>query len=321
MDRDRRLSVVVGLFALGALVLFGASILTLTSNRGPWIPRYSLVAYFGNVQGLIDGAPVRLAGKDVGIVESVSFGAFGEAKPPIRVSMRVDTSVRERLRTDSNAAIGTMGLLGDKYIELSMGSLEAEVLADGAEVPAITPPDLSVVMQKGTQALDGVASLATSLNRVAAQFDEAKGAAKIADSATGVSSIIEEVKTGRGLLHSLIYDEYKGGGVESISRSLAQLEDILREIARGKGLVHELIYEPGSKQETLAEVTSAASRLDSILAKIDRGEGTLGLLISDPALYQDLRTLLGGANRSLIVRSLIRLSTPDGDAKPETEAP
>jgi phospholipid/cholesterol/gamma-HCH transport system substrate-binding protein len=322
MDRDRRLSVVVGLFALGALVLFGASILTLTSNRGPWIPRYSLVAYFGNVQGLIEGAPVRLAGKDVGIVEGVTFGAFGDAKPPIQVSMRVDTSVRERLRTDSRAQIGTMGLLGDKYIELSMGSLESEILADGAEVPAITPPDLSEVMAKGTQALDGVAALAGNLNKVAAQFEESRGAAKIADSAKGVADIVAEVREGRGLLHSLIYDEYKGGGVESISRSLATLEDILREIARGDGLAHQLIYEPGSKQETVAEVTSAAKRLDSILARIDRGEGTLGLLVSDPALYQDLRALLGGANRSLIVRSLIRLSTGDGAADPaETEAP
>jgi phospholipid/cholesterol/gamma-HCH transport system substrate-binding protein len=312
---------VVGLFALGALVLLAASILTLTSNRGPWIPRYTLVAYFGNVQGLIEGAPVRLAGKDVGIVEGVAFGAFGDAKPPIQVSMRVDTSVRERVRADSRAAIGTMGLLGDKYIELSMGSLEAEILADGAEIPAITPPDLTDVMAKGTQALDGIAVLAGNLNDVATQFEEARGAAKVAETAKGVSSIIDEVRNGRGLLHSLIYDEYKGGGVESISRSLARLEDILREIERGDGFAHQLIYEPASRQAPLAEIGSAAARLDSILAKIDRGEGTLGLLVSDPALYQDLRTLLGGANRSRVVRSLIRLSTPDGDDAPAEAAP
>jgi phospholipid/cholesterol/gamma-HCH transport system substrate-binding protein len=311
MDRDRRLSVVVGLFALGALILFAVSILTLTSNRGPWIPRYSLVAYFGNVQGLIEGAPVRLAGKDVGIVESVTFGAFGDAKPPIRVAMRVNTSVRERIRADSRASIGTMGLLGDKYIELSMGSQEAEILADGSEVPAIMPADLAEVMAKGTSALDGVATLAESANRAIEQFNEAKGGARIADAAEGISEIVEQVQSGNGLLHSLVYDEDKGGGVESISRSLRTLEKILAEIERGDGLAHQLIYDPGTKQPAVAKATSAAQHLDSILAKIDRGEGSLGLLISDPSLYNDLKTLLGGANRSAVVRTLIKLSKPE----------
>ena len=96
-----------------------------------------------------------------------------------------------------------------------------------------------------------------------------------------------------------------------MSRSLATLEGILNEIAHGDGLAHQLIYEPADRQPALARTAAAAKRLESILAKIDRGEGTLGLLVSDPALYQDLRTLVGGANRSLVVRSLIRLSTQD----------
>jgi phospholipid/cholesterol/gamma-HCH transport system substrate-binding protein len=157
-----------------------------------------------------------------------------------------------------------------------------------------------------------------NLNRGAEQFNEAKGAARIADTAKALSQIVDQVREGRGLLHGLIYDEYKGGGVESISRSLARLEGILREIAQGDGVLHQLIYEPADRQQTLAEATSAAAHLDSILARIDRGEGTLGLLVSDPSLYHELRALLGGANRNVVVRSLIRLSTPDA---PEEAAP
>lgn len=318
MDADRRLSVVVGLFVIGALALFAAAVLSLTAQRGPWLPRYTLFAHFTNGQGLIDGAPVRLAGKDVGIVESVSFAEPGTGKPPVQVRLRVDTSVRERIRQDSTATIGTIGLLGDKYVEISMGSPDAQILADGAEITSITPGDLFEVMQKGTQALDGVAALAANVNRAVDQFNDAKGGARIADAAEGVSKIVEQVQKGHGLLHSLIYDEYKGGGVESISRSLATLEGILAEIAHGDGLAHQLIYTPGSKQPTVAKATSAAGHLESILAKIDRGEGTLGLLVSDPSLYDDLKTLLGGANRSAVVKTLIRLSTP---GERETESP
>jgi phospholipid/cholesterol/gamma-HCH transport system substrate-binding protein len=311
MEGDRRLSVVVGFFVIGALALFAAAVLSLTAQNGPWIARYTLVAYFENGQGLIDGAPVRLAGKDIGIVESVAFAEPGSNKPPVRVTLHVDKSVRERIRGDSRATIGTIGLLGDKYVEITMGGQEAPVLADGSEIQTITPSDLFAVVQKGTDALDGVATLAANVNKVVEQFNEAKGGARVADVAKGASDIIDQVQKGKGLLHSLIYDEYKGKGVESISRSLATLDGVLDEIAHGRGLAHKVIYEPESKIEPLAKADSAAAHLDSILAKIDRGEGTLGLLVSDPSLYNDLRTLVGGANRSTVVRSLIRLSTPD----------
>jgi phospholipid/cholesterol/gamma-HCH transport system substrate-binding protein len=311
MDRDRRLSIVVGLFALGALVLFAIAVLSLTSQTGPWIPRYPLVAYFQSVQGLIEGAPVRLAGKDVGIVESVAFGPLGGSKPPVEVRMAIDRDVQDRIRSDSRATIGTMGLLGDKYIELSMGSLEGRVLQPGAEVAATTPTDLPEMVEKGTQALDGIAELASNLNQVAQQFREERGAASIAASAKSVSAIVEQVQTGHGLLHSLIYDEYQGGSVENISRSLATLEQILDSIARGHGVLHELVFEPSTQQPLVAHATSAAQNLDQVLAKLDSGEGTLGLLLNDPTLYDELTSLVGGARRSLVVRSLIDLASPD----------
>lgn len=321
MDRDRKLSIGVGLFVLVGLALFAVAVLSLTAQRGPFTRRFTLFAQFQNVQGLIDGAPVRLAGKDVGVVESVRFAPAGAEQLPIRVQMRVDASVRDRVRADSRATIGTIGLLGDKYIELSMGSAEASELADGAEIATATPLDPADVMQKGTQALDGIAMLATNLNRVAEQFEQAKGAAKIAETAQGVSDIVAQVKTGKGLLHNLVYDDAKGGGAESLTRSLATLEGILKEIAHGDGLAHQLIYEPAEQQPVLARTAAAAKRLESILARIDRGEGTLGLLVSDPALYHDLRTLVGGANRSLVVRSLIRLSTQGDGAAEEPKQP
>ncbi|MFT5442567.1 MAG: phospholipid/cholesterol/gamma-HCH transport system substrate-binding protein, partial [Myxococcota bacterium] len=38
-------------------------------------------------------------------------------------------------------------------------------------------------------------------------------------------------------------------------------------------------------------------------------EGTLGLLISDPTLYEEMSMLLGGANRSVVLRTLVRMAT------------
>jgi len=316
MDRDRRTSLTVGLFALAALAAFVGGVLSLTAERGFWRPRYRLVAYFGDVQGLAQGAPVRLAGKDVGTIESVEFVPLGADKPPIRVELSIDSSVQDRIRSDSQATIGTIGLLGDRYIDVSLGTPAANVLPEGAELRSATPLDIADVMAKGTQALDSVAQLAANANQVVDEFRAKMGGAKIAESVRSLGEIVGQVREGKGLLHSLIYDPYSGEGVGSITRSLTQLEGILKNVAQGDGLLHALIYEPHQKEELLGPAREASTHLASILAKIDSGQGTLGLLVSDPTLYDDLKRLVGGAQRSAVVRSLIRLSTDGEDKAP-----
>ncbi len=308
MEREGRLAFVVGLFALGGLAAFALAVLTLTSQRGFWTPRYRLVTHFENVQGLVEGAPVRLAGKDVGNIERVSFAPLATHRPPVRVDLLIDSSVQERIRSDSVATIGTVGLLGDKYVEIGMGTLEGTVLADGAELPATTPLAIGDVMQKGTVALDHVARLAGNVNEVVEELGEQIETAQIARSAQALADIAREVQEGSGLLHSLIYDPYRGGSVESIGRSLAMLESILDEVTHGQGVLHSLIYEPPSEQDVVMEAIEAGARLNTILARIERGEGTLGLLLSDSTLYEDLKLLVSGAQRSLLVRSLIELT-------------
>ena len=316
MDRDRRTSLWVGLFALAALVAFAGAVLSLTAERGFWKPRYRLVAYFESVQGLVQGAPVRLAGKDVGSVESVSFSPLGSSKPPIRVEISVDASVQDRIRSDSQATVGTIGLLGDRYVELTLGSEAGEVLADGAELRSATPLDPSDVMAKGTLALDGVAQLANNLNQVVLDFGKQMGVSRMADAARAFADVATQVREGKGLLHSLIYEPSQGRGLESLDRSLVMLENALSKVAQGDGVLHSLIYEPAPKGEFLTQTAQAGEHLNSILGKIDRGEGTLGMLVSDPTLYDDLKQLVGGAQRSLLVRSLVRMSTESQGKEP-----
>ncbi|MCX7977411.1 MAG: MlaD family protein [Bdellovibrionaceae bacterium] len=53
-------------------------------------------------------------------------------------------------------------------------------------------------------------------------------------------------------------------------------------------------------------LTSSIKRLDSIMTKLDRGEGTLGALINDKSLHEQLKTFLGGSNRTKDMKSVIR---------------
>jgi phospholipid/cholesterol/gamma-HCH transport system substrate-binding protein len=312
MDERRRLSLIVGSFVIAALALGAFALLSLGSAGGLLAPRYRLVTYFEDVQGLVAGAPVFLAGKDVGQVEFVAFSALDDQRPPVRVVLQIDERVRDRIRSDSVASIGTIGLLGDKYVSISMGTAEGRVLEENAELASVSPVDFSMTIARGTEAIDNVATLAENLNIVVGSFHEAMGGQRLADAtaaaaeaADGLGEVVREIREGKGLLHSLIYDSYEGGEVESVARSLARLEQILAEISEGDGLLHQLVYTPADELELLSEAERASARLASALQKVDEGDGTLGLLVNDPTLYYDLKALAGGARRSWILRTLV----------------
>ena len=306
-DRNRT-SLIVGTFALAALGALGLAILSLSSQEGVFGGRYHLVGYYDNVQGLIPNAPVWLAGTRVGRVESVKFVTRPDGKPAVQVDLMVDDDVQQRIRGDSTASIGTIGLLGDRYVEISLGAPNEPVLRDGAEIRVANPANLARAIDTGTEALDNSATLARNLNTVVVGLQGDKGSKSLVSSVESVSDILGQLQHGDGLLHSLIYDQYKGGGVSSIEKSLVTFEGILDEVATGNGLLHSLVYEPLTEQDVVLEVLDAGARLNSILAKVDTGEGTLGLLLNDPSLYEDLKLLVGGAERSTLVRTLIQMS-------------
>ncbi len=311
MDRDRRLSLTVGGFALAALAALVVAILSLSAQQGIFQARYRLVAYFDNVQGLVSGAAVRLAGTQVGQVESVDLSLRPGGEPAVKVRLQVDEGVQQRIRADSVALITTVGLLGDQIVEISIGTSDSVVLTDGAEIQTLDPFDLNVMVSKGGLALDAIESLASNLNATLDEFRQEAGGRKLAESLSGFSEIISEVQEGEGTLHTLIYEPYEGGAVASAESALASLDGILEEVERGDGLLHSLVYDEPGEQDLLREALQAGARLNSILAKVDRGEGTLGLLLPDPSLYEELKILVGGAGRSTLVRSMIDMVTPD----------
>jgi phospholipid/cholesterol/gamma-HCH transport system substrate-binding protein len=313
MDRDRRLSLTVGGFALVALASLLVAILSLSAQQGIFRARYRLVAYFDNVQGLVSGAAVRLAGTPVGQVESVDLSLRPGGDPAVKVMLQIDERVRQRIRGDSVAQITTIGLLGDQIVEISIGTSRNAVLTDGSEVQTLDPFDLNVMVSKGGVALDAIESLASNLNATLEEFRQEAGGRKLAESLSAFSEIISEVQEGEGTLHTLIYEPYEGGAVASAESALASLEGILGEVEHGDGLLHSLVYDAPAEQDLLLQVLEAGARLNSILAKVDRGEGTMGLLLNDPTLYEELKILVGGAGRSTLVRSMIDMVTPDAE--------
>ena len=81
-----------------------------------------------------------------------------------------------------------------------------------------------------------------------------------------------------------------------------------------------MVSEKLNKELDRMQLADAVRNLNSILQKINDGHGTLGALINDPALYDDAKALVGGANRSRIVRNMVRQTIKKADTAKPTEA-
>lgn len=103
----------------------------------------------------------------------------------------------------------------------------------------------------------------------------------------------------------------EGGFAESLSNISASMNERVKAFQKGDGLLYSLMYDPKAK-ELLVNLVKTTESLNEITEKINSGEGTIGALISDPTLYENLKKLLGGAERNFILRNLIRKSIEKG---------
>ncbi|MEO9274107.1 outer membrane lipid asymmetry maintenance protein MlaD [Marinomonas sp. 5E14-1] len=90
---------------------------------------YQVVARFDDIGGLTSRAKVTIAGVEVGNVESI---AFDKELYMGLVTMNIDSNVAN-IPEDSSIAILTSGLLGEKYLGITIGA-EDESLVDGSEI-------------------------------------------------------------------------------------------------------------------------------------------------------------------------------------------
>ncbi|WP_324731704.1 outer membrane lipid asymmetry maintenance protein MlaD [Pseudomonas paeninsulae] len=127
--QNRTLEIGVGLFLLAgllALLLLALRVSGLTVGSSD---TYKVYAHFENIAGLTIRSKVTMAGVTIGKVTAIDLDRDSYTG---RVTLLLDDSV-DNLPTDSTASILTAGLLGEKYIGISVGGDE-EVLVDGGTI-------------------------------------------------------------------------------------------------------------------------------------------------------------------------------------------
>src|SRR3989338_4991867 len=175
MNDERRelgVKVRVGVVVLMALAVFLGMVYALGARARIFEARYTIHADFTEVGGLTEGATVRLAGVQIGRVTGVRLP--GQPGGKVRVDLTIARRYADRVRGDSVARIETQGLLGDKVVEITVGSAAAPALRAGEVLAARDPADFGRMLGEGAGTVKDVAGLAASLRKSVETVNESK---------------------------------------------------------------------------------------------------------------------------------------------------
>ena len=296
-----------------------------------------------DVRGLRKGSPVWYSGLEVGSVKSIDLHPqYGTL-----VSVLVNRDVLGYLKKDSHATVQTMGLLGDKYIELSSGSTDAPQLQAGDMVEGDTEIGVQGVIATGTESLQKLTNVAEQLSRFIDMIAKGEGTVpqlirdptlynNLRDASKGIADLVASLQNKNGTLgklagDDLLYNKLLSAteNVEAFSNKLNTSHGTVNRLIEDSALYDRLLGATNSLEEfsqklskgpgtlnKLAEdstlydrLLGTATSLEEFSQKLSKGPGTLNRLAEDPALYENLKQASG--NLSSILK---RIDSGEGTA-------
>jgi len=279
MSTGYKKEVRAGIFLLATLGALVAVVLMISARSGLFTEQVQLFARFEDVSGLVGGAPVMLQGIRIGTVTDISIDQPSKGNVLI-VRMDVNKRYLTFIRKDSLASIQTMGLLGDKYVNISMGSQNAPVHVGGDIVASVNPPDIYKAIARGTEILDNLSQASSSLNEILMDVRKNASVASFSGAVEEVHALLRDIRTNKeGSLHSLIYGKELAKAADNIERITQDLSKATARINTEDSLLHSLLYDK-SGTRVLANLEGVTRELSDILGQA-KTEGTfLNALLS-----------------------------------------
>jgi phospholipid/cholesterol/gamma-HCH transport system substrate-binding protein len=252
-----------------------------------------------------------MGGLDIGEVKSV--GHDGDSRDSrIFVNLSVVKKEAVRIRTDSVAHVAGKGLLGDKMIELTVGSPTLPQVPEGALLQSEEPSDVFAAANKvaaaAVRAVDKIEPLAESLG-------DPKFADDIRGSASDVHSLLDAIVRGDGAMHRLFYDPAEAQQISDalahlnqtsarLDATLADVQDLTSHVREGPGIAHALVYDGELSKDTAGALSEVHQDLKAIregngLAHtlLYGDEGSTHVMSNLNAMSDDLRAIVSGVRQ------------------------
>jgi phospholipid/cholesterol/gamma-HCH transport system substrate-binding protein len=296
----------LGLFVALA-VLAAAIILERVGSLETFQAGTKVHALFASIQDLKVGDRVKMAGVEIGRVQSITL-----TNDRVLVTMKVKPAAV--IKTDSTARIKFTGLMGQNFVAIDFGSPQGELLKGNHFIPTAEQADLGAMMQKLDNVASGVENLTKSFTGF--KMDTLVGplrdfisankdplTASISNMQNLTLELSSQLAEGKGTLGKLLKDEelYNTAistvsnlqnTVAEIKGTVADTRKVIDQVNSGQGTVGKLLTDEKLYRETAASMTN----LKEILQKINQGKGTVGTLVNNQEFYENAKLTLQKLN-------------------------
>ena len=286
MPRTRSLAwaqLKIGIIAVVAFALAILMIFLVSGEGGMFWQRYSLKTIFREIPGLKEGAPVRVAGAEVGSVTDLEF--IGDR---VEVTMQVGKEHQSRITNTSTASLGSVSLLGEAAVDITASS-QGTPIPEWGYIPSGRPVgSLSDVATQATRGLEEATRLLADVRAgrgtVGRLFTDERLYREINRFVDSAEDVARHLSEGRGTIGRLARDPATAQALEG---SLRNLEAVTGRLRAGEGSLGQLLNDDSFGKS----LSSTTANLDAMTGRLNRGEGTAGKLITDEALYNRLNSM------------------------------
>ncbi len=297
----------VGFFAL--IVIAILTFMTFRVGGLEWLKKegYTVYVYFKNIAGLDEKTRVKIAGVDAGTIEKIELKE-GRAKLTLKLYKDI------QLFSDASASIKATGLLGDKYLDIKIGSVKP-ILKDGDTIEnVIEIVDIDDLARNLTAVSENINILAESLNETLGT-EESKNALRqsILNLKHITANLRETIDVNDRKLRTTLdninnlassINDLIERNKDAITKTVSNIEDFSVSLKKeGPQLVDDLSKAAkefrAMVEENRPSIKKTTDSLDKIATKIEKGEGSLGKLIKDDRLYNSISKAAEGIDRTV----------------------
>ncbi|HET7550726.1 MAG TPA: MlaD family protein [Gemmatimonadaceae bacterium] len=294
----------VGAMILVALAILVVAVVKLGEAANLFSKHYDLVTLLPNANGLREGGSVTVAGQLAGVVKSIEFlPPDGDTTRNLRVVMEMDSELRDQVRGDSRVKLKSLGLLGDKVLDISPGTPRYGVLSPGDTVPNVPTLDYEQVIEKASAAVGDLVLLTHDLRSITSGMANGEGTMgqlltnrslydQLTTSLTAMNELLAKMQTPNGTLGRLMVDPTLYDNLASVT---VHLDSVLTQMQSSEGTMGRLLHD----DSLYTRMLSAATAADSVLAMATGGNGFAARILSDQELYDQLNKTLTDLNAIL----------------------
>lgn len=244
---------------LGIFIFLGSVILVviifLLGNKDQlFASTFTVKAHFKNTEGLRNGASVRFGGIDVGAVKSIQI--VSDTSVHVEVTMRVKEEVKRFIKKDSRASIETEGLVGNKVVMLTMGSLDADEIMDGGRILTKEPLSFADIIEE-TQGI----------------------MAYTKDMTKNMAEIVYKVNQGEGTIGRILNDDKLYNAATNLTNTADKNLNSISEDMKGVIVLFDNLG--NGVRDVVGNINQIVTRIDTVLQGVSEGKGLLGSLVSD----------------------------------------